>query len=232
MQNPRDVSSRPRRAYDASRRQAEASARQRRVVDAARELFLQRGYGATTIGDIAEAADVSVPSVYAAFESKAGILSRVVETAITGEETAPPVFEHPAGRAILAEPDLTKRLRTVVQLLRRSHERAAPLIQLVESARASDAALGALAETIDASLQHDAQLFIEALPTKALRRDITRQEAADLLSVLCAARNWTTLVEHCGWTPEQYERRMAEIISRLLLQGQSASAPTRSKSAR
>ncbi|MGH9008499.1 MAG: TetR/AcrR family transcriptional regulator [Acidimicrobiia bacterium] len=196
--------------------QAEARARQQRVVDAARELFLQRGYGATTIGEIAEAADVSVPSVYAVFESKAGVLSRVVEMAITGDEAAPPVLEQPAGRAILAEPDLAKRLHSIVHLLRLSHERAATLIQLVESARASDPALGRLAETIDASLRHDARVFVDAVPTKSLRRDITRQEAADLLYMICAARNWTTLVEHCGWTPDQYERWMADIIARLL----------------
>ena len=216
MESSRAVSSRPRRAYDASRRQAEARARQRRVVDAAGELFLQRGYGATTIGDIAEAADVSVPSVYAAFESKAGILARVVEMAISGDEAAPPVLERPAGQAILAEPDLAKRLQSIVHLARLSHERAAALIQLVENARASDPALGALAGKIDASLRQDARTFVDALPARSLRRDITRQEATDLLYTLIAARNWTALVEFCGWTPEQYERRMTDTITRLL----------------
>jgi AcrR family transcriptional regulator len=217
MEKPARKSSPPRRRYDARRRQAEARARQGRVVDAARELFLQRGYGATTIGDIAEASDVSVPSVYAAFESKAGVLSRVVETAITGDEAAPPVLEQPAGRAILAEPDLATRLQSIVHLARLSHERAAALIQLVENARASDPALGALADKIDASLHQDANTFVVALPTKTLRRDITREEAADLLYMLIAARNWNALVEDCGWTPEQYERWMADTIARLLL---------------
>jgi AcrR family transcriptional regulator len=216
MEKAAPMSSAPRRSYDARRRQAEARARQGRVVDAARELFLQRGYGATTIGDIAEAADVSVPSVYAAFESKAGVLSRVVETAITGDEAAPPVLEQPAGRAILAEPDLAKRLQSIVHLLRLSHERAAALIQLVESAQASDPALGNLAEKIDASLHQDARVFVDALPKRTLRRDITRQEAADLLYMFSAARNWSVLVERCGWTPEQYERWMTDTITGLL----------------
>jgi AcrR family transcriptional regulator len=216
METSRQVSTPSRRPYDASRRQAEARARQRRVVDAARELFLQHGYGATTIGAIAEAADVSVPSVYAAFESKAGILTRVVETAISGDEAAPPVLEQPAGRAILAEPDVAKRLQSIVHLLRLSHERAAALIQLVENARASDPALGALADKIDASLHQDARVFVDAVPTKAMRRDISRQEAADQVYTLSAARNWSALVEHCGWTPERYERWMTETLTRLL----------------
>ena len=216
MKSAPRLSSRSRRAYDASRRQAEARARQRRVVDAAGELFLQHGYGATTIGDIAEAADVSVPFVYAAFESKAGILSRVVEMAVTGDEAPPPYLDQPAGRALLAEPDQDRRLRSIVHLARLSHERAAALIGLVESARAGDPALGDLAEKLDASLHQDARTFVAALPARTLRRDITRQEATDLLAMLCAARNWTALVEHCGWTPERYERWMTDMIAHLL----------------
>jgi AcrR family transcriptional regulator len=216
MQSSPSKSSGSRRPYDASRRQAEAKARQHRVVDAARKLFLQRGYGPTTIGDIAEAADVSIQFVYVAFESKAGILSRVVEMAISGDEAAPPVLEQPAGQTILAEPDLAKRLRGIVHLARLSHERAAALIQLVESARGGDPSLGTLAEKIDASLHQDARVFVDAVPTKTMRRDISRQEAADLVYMLFAARNWTALVEHCGWTPEQYERWLTEIITRLL----------------
>jgi len=216
MQNARSKSSGARRAYDASRRQADARARQRRVVDAARELFLHRGYGATTIGDIAEAADVSVQFVYAAFESKAGILSRVVDLAIAGDEAGPPVLEQPAGRAIMADPDLAKRLRGVVHLARLSHERAAALIQLVESARGGDPALDDLAERIDASLRQEARAFVDAVPTKTMRRDLSRQEAADLVYMLIAARNWSALVEHSGWTPERYERWMTESLSLVL----------------
>ena len=217
MQSSAAKSSGARRPYDASRRQAEARARQRRVVDAAGELFLHRGYGATTIGDIAEAADVSVQFVYAAFQSKAGILSRVVDVAISGDEAGPPVLEHPAGRAILAEPDLAKRLRGIVHLARLSHERAAALIQLVESARGGDPALDNLAERIDASLHQDAQVFVDALPATTMRRGTRRKEAADLVSMLMSARNWSTLVERCGWTPDQYERWMIDILTHLLL---------------
>ena len=63
-----------RRSYDASRRQADAVDRRRRVIDAAEELFLSVGYGTTSINEIARAADVSPQMIYASFGSKAGIL--------------------------------------------------------------------------------------------------------------------------------------------------------------
>jgi AcrR family transcriptional regulator len=206
-----------RRRYDSSRRQADARARQRRVVDAARELFLQRGYGTTTMDDIAEAADVSVQFVYAAFESKAGILSRVVDVAIAGDDAELLVLERPEIREITAEPDASKRLRALVHMLRLAHERAAPLFELVDTARGGDPALAALADKLDAATRHDARVTIDALPTNALRRDLTRDEAADLLFVVASPRNWTALVERCQWTPEQYEARMTDLFSRLLL---------------
>src|SRR4051794_11593353 len=84
MKTP-SASSRPNRRYDASGRQAEADERRRRVVEAGRELFLEQGYGATSIKAIAEAAGVSAPTVYAQFESKAGILARIVDVALAGD---------------------------------------------------------------------------------------------------------------------------------------------------
>src|SRR5688572_3163955 len=79
------VATAPARRYDASRRQADAAERRARIVEVARHLFLTQGYGATSIAAIAEAADVSTPTVYAQFESKAGILARMVGVAVAGD---------------------------------------------------------------------------------------------------------------------------------------------------
>lgn len=60
---------RPSRKYDNSRRRADAEARQRRIVDAATDLFVEQGFSATSIDQIAAAADVSAPTIYATFGS-------------------------------------------------------------------------------------------------------------------------------------------------------------------
>ena len=65
-----------RRAYDSSRRQAQARETQSAIVRAARDLFIDQGYGRTTIADIAGAAGVSVETIYAAFGNKATLLHR------------------------------------------------------------------------------------------------------------------------------------------------------------
>jgi hypothetical protein len=52
-----------RRRYDASRRRAAAQETRRAIVEAARRLFLERGFSATTMGAIAAAAGTSSKSL-------------------------------------------------------------------------------------------------------------------------------------------------------------------------
>ncbi|MGB8505622.1 TetR/AcrR family transcriptional regulator, partial [Mycobacterium sp.] len=70
-----------RRTYDNSRRRADAEGRQRRIVDAATALFVEQGFGGTSIDQIAAAADVSPQTVYATYGSKAAVLSRAIDVA-------------------------------------------------------------------------------------------------------------------------------------------------------
>src|SRR5262245_45287359 len=95
----------PRRRYDSSRRQAQAEERRRRVIEAAIELFLEQGYGPTTIDQIAKAADVSPQSVYATFEGKAGILEQAVHLTRTGAPTGR-TRDSDAARAVAETSDL------------------------------------------------------------------------------------------------------------------------------
>src|SRR5690349_4934219 len=68
-----------RRRYDGRLRAERASGTRERILDAAKELFTARGVDKVTINDIASAAGVSAPTLYALFQSKPGILKAVVE---------------------------------------------------------------------------------------------------------------------------------------------------------
>src|SRR5258708_12145330 len=77
------------RRYDNSRRQAQARATHRKVIDAAKRLFTEHGYPATTIEAIAEAADVSLPTLYRLFRSKRALLAAVLAPSFGGDD--PPI---------------------------------------------------------------------------------------------------------------------------------------------
>ena len=75
------------------------------VVDAARDLFLERGYGATTIEAISEHSDVPPATVYRLFASKRGILKALLDVSIVGDDDALPLADRPPVRSLLDEPD-------------------------------------------------------------------------------------------------------------------------------
>ena len=53
------------RAYDSPRRREQARETRERITAAARELFLENGWAATRMRDVAERAGVAEPTVYA-----------------------------------------------------------------------------------------------------------------------------------------------------------------------
>src|SRR6478672_4236272 len=98
------------RRYDSSRRQEQAQENRRRIIVAAQTLFVDKGYGRTTIADIATAAGVAAETVYAAFRNKPTLLHRAWDVAVGGDEQDVHLLDRPEMRAVLAEPDLVTRL--------------------------------------------------------------------------------------------------------------------------
>ena len=63
--------------YHSARRQEQAEATRKAILDAARDLFIERSYARTTIADIATAAHVAVPTVYVSVGTKPAILGEL-----------------------------------------------------------------------------------------------------------------------------------------------------------
>src|SRR5215468_12401309 len=97
------------RSYDSSRRQEQARQSRAAVLREARRRFLADGFASTTVGVIAEGADVSVETVYKAFGNKAGLLKAVFDVAAVGDDEPIPLAEREMVAAIKAEPDSHKK---------------------------------------------------------------------------------------------------------------------------
>src|SRR5215467_1199664 len=74
-----------RRRYDSSGRRERARQTRGEIIDAARELFLARGYAATTVAAIAGTAHVSVETIYKGFGGKPGLVRAIIEQGLAGE---------------------------------------------------------------------------------------------------------------------------------------------------
>jgi len=130
------------RPYDARRRRERAteerSETRRRVVDAARDLFLERGYVATTMADIARQAGVALQSVYTAGQSKADLLHLVTDLAVAGDSQEVMLVDRPVYAAIATEPDPARQIEMFAGLIATTMERLAPVWIAYREAAAVD----------------------------------------------------------------------------------------------
>lgn len=205
----------PTRRYDASGRQASARARRRAVVDAARALFLDHGYGPTSIAAIAQAAGVSAPTVYATFGSKAGILNAVVGVAVAGDHEEGLARERPDAVALRGVRGLDEWIEAAAHFTRTIHERSAALLHLVTGVAGTDPAVAELETQIIAGQRTDILLYVTQGPLAGARPDLDDQQKADILQVLTGVDGWRQLVWIAGWTPDEYEAWLADTVGRV-----------------
>lgn len=112
------------RNYRSERRSQQAQETWRIIRTSARRLFEQNGFSATTVASIAAEAKVSVATVYAAFGSKAGILSEMMDAL---EELA--AGDEDPATVIFAETDPVRQLSLFVHWVRTLFERGEPLVR-------------------------------------------------------------------------------------------------------
>ena len=212
-----------RRTYDGSRRQAEAVERRRRVVEAAEQLFLTVGYGATSINHIARVADVSPQMIYSSFGSKAGILAKLADVVVAGDDAALHDTEGPLLRDRhsdideLASTDLRRRFRAIGHYAAIAHRRSAAVLQLIDSVAGTDDAVAELQGRLTAGLREDLAAAVRGMPWDQVRPGLERSTVADLLFVILGWRAYAALVLESGWTDEQYVAGIADMLTHLLL---------------
>jgi len=188
------------------------------VVEAARTLFLERGYGATTIEAISSLADVPVATVYRLFSSKHGILKSLLDQSIVGDDEDVPMGERPSVRALLAERDPKQLLAGFVALTARVNAMVAPLYRVLVSAAGNDAGAAALLDTLTQQRQQGQRRIARSLARAgALRNGIRERDAADIIHSLLSPELYRLLVIDRGWTTERYEPWLTETLIGQLL---------------
>ncbi len=203
---------------EAGRRREERARRtRRRIVSAAGELFLERGYPATTVVAIAEAAGVAPATVYQAFGTKQAVLAALLDTTIAGDDDAVPLLEREwASRAArLSTPQ--RRLAAVVRQAVDVVARTAPLKQVMRDAAAVEPDVWALIREDHQRRRQTQRAMVEiAIGSDRLRRGLTREQAADTFFLLVTSDAYRLAVEELGVSAEEWRRRLVRLLSREL----------------
>lgn len=209
---------RAKRAYDASGRRASAAQTRGAILAAAKHLFVERGYAATTMPAIAAAADVALDTVYASVGKKPALFRLLVETAISGEDVAVPAEQRAYVRAMKAEPDAREKLRIYARAVATIQPRLAPLVRVLQAAAAHDPDLAGLWHEISARRAANMRLAAKDLAaTGQLREDLALQQVADILWTMTGPELYVMLVGERGWTAADFGDWLGDAWQRLLL---------------
>ncbi|MDT7573658.1 MAG: hypothetical protein QOE05_3832 [Actinomycetota bacterium] len=204
--------------YASTLRATQAAATRRAIVDAAAALFIEHGYGATSVDAIAEAAGVSRKTVFTSVGGKLETLKLALDWAIAGDDAPIPVLERPHVQAALREPDARRILRDFATNIVDVMGRTAALLRVLESAAGIDADLRGLSDDVRDQRQQGMSFLAAVLDQRgALRADLTVDEAADVLWLLNDSAPYHRLVVERGWSIERYESWLADTLVALLL---------------
>jgi AcrR family transcriptional regulator len=202
-----------------TRRTSNAEATRRRVLDAAVRLFVERGYHATTIESIAAAAEVSVETIYKRFGSKAGMLKAARDAAVAAAPEPSEFFDFPAPPiedALGASTDPNVQLRSLAQFSARRLERLASFHRTLRSAGTGDPELGDYISADHAARRARQRANIHTIAANRPLR-LSTDQAADTYSALANPDLYLLLIDHFGWTAQQYQTWLIDTVERLLI---------------
>jgi AcrR family transcriptional regulator len=209
----------PRRAYNSTRRQEQARQTRWTVIEAARQLFLEQGFSATTMPAIAGQAGVSVQMLYKSFANKAGLAKAVFDAAIAGDDDARPIRERRSLTEVRVEPDPRRKLILYGRFLSAVAPRHVPIQLLIRAAAETDADATTVWRELQRERLDGMALFADHLRDQGhLRAGVTARHARDVLWTYNSAEMYQLLVLELGWTAKKYGEWIGQQLIAALLE--------------
>jgi TetR/AcrR family transcriptional regulator, regulator of cefoperazone and chloramphenicol sensitivity len=201
-----------RRKYDSQKRRAQAEETRRQIAEAARQLFVERGWAATRVRDVAAAAGVSEATVFSVHGNKAGLAKALLESVNDGADIPGLV-----ARLRSSEGDPSEQLAALVAFDRRLFETGYDVIVLMREAQRAEPDLGAAYEEGRRRGSENRQRVFGSWPAGALREGLDARAADDIFAAMCNVDVYRVLVEERGWTADRVEEWWLDALTTLLL---------------
>jgi len=187
-------------------RRERARATRVRILTAAQSLFVEPGYAATTMEDIASVADVAVQTVYYTFKTKSLLLREAVELAGAGRPDEPPVADRAWMRQAMTERSGDRALAVAVEHGVDIYARAMPLWPALHAASVTDPDVENYFRSLAANRRAGMSHFVRRLDEIGyLRPDLTAQRGADIVFALFSHETYLALTGDANWPIEEYK---------------------------
>jgi AcrR family transcriptional regulator len=188
------------------------------VIAAARQLFLERGYPATTIEAIGEASDTPLATLYRLFGSKRNVLQEVMNVAFVGDDQPVALHDRPLAVSAAAQQDSAAMLKGYAALARDALSRSAPLHHVLRTAATVDPEAAELLENNRRERAEGQARVVRGLRRrKALRAGLSDTQALDIIYALMSPELHRVLTVDRGWDDGQYEQWLGDTLCATLL---------------
>jgi len=200
------------RTYKSVTRERQAAETRRRIIGAADRLLRTKGFSGMTIEAVAKRAQVSVPTVYAVFQSKTGILTALLDQSMFGPDYDDVV------RYARSATDPESRLRRAAAVAKQIRSAQSAAFELMRGAGVVAPELAKLEQQRE-RLRYDREENVITLLRESgkLRTGLSYQTARDIFWMLTGGDVYRMLVRERGWSPQQYQEWLAYTLVKLLL---------------
>jgi AcrR family transcriptional regulator len=179
------------------------------MLAAARRLFLERGYAATTIPEIAAAAGVAVPTIYWAFGSKRSIVTEIRQAWFEAAQTTTRF------QAVLAVDEPGARLDAYAAFMGNQWATGAEALAIQQDAMRADPEVAAEMALVLAERAERLRAVVVPL-APYLRTPLDVETAHDLLLGLSLLELYRELRDR-GWSHARYQTWLGAILREQLL---------------
>ena len=181
---------------------------------AAGQRFVEAGYAATTIADVARAAGVAVQTVYSAVGGKADLLVEVVNRTIAGDDRDVVLLDREWMAALRAEPDPRRQVRVFADEMTSIGARVVPLVLMMRAAAAGDPEVAAAYQRSAGLRWQTMRDVVSAL--HGMRPGLGGERAANLVWTIASPEMYDLLVLQRGWSPADFAAWVADALAAAL----------------
>jgi AcrR family transcriptional regulator len=208
----------PRRRYTSPTRSEGARRTRQAIVSTASALFTERGYACTSLADIASAAGVARPTVFAVFGSKGALLRQVLDQALAGDDVPVPVADRPWFQPVWKATTPATVLDAYAEVCLVIARRAAPLFEAVHRATDDAPEAAELWQALQNNRRAGAQMVVtQAQKLGPLAPELDTNTATDILWIFNDPAHYAALVTQQGWTEHAFRKWLAAMMRTALL---------------
>lgn len=200
------------RIYNSETRDAGAAQTRSQILKAAKQLFQNIGFDRVTISMLAKASGVSMPTIYAIFKSKRGVLQSLIDDALPTEQFTELVDDS------MNEQSPRKRLQITAKLSRQIYDAERGLMDILRGASVVAPEFKELEqEREQRRYERQGEYVKKLMLDKALIKGLTIQKARDILWSLTGRDIYRMLVIERSWSSDEYEKWLGKVLVESLL---------------